>query len=96
MLEILGYFGDEILNKHIVDNSCGDGAFLSEIVRRYLLACKNHDKNVIKTELETFIHGIEIDNTQLEKCVKNLDKIKQFEFSKSGMTDILSHFTSLV
>lgn len=141
MLEIVGYFGDKILNKHIVDNSCGDGAFLSEIVRRYLLACKNHDKNVIKTGLETFIHGIEIDEMQFAKCIKNLDKIasefgifnvkwdiycadalnftlfdgkmdfvvanppyirvhnlknldniKQFEFSKSGMTDIFIVF----
>src|SRR5688572_24229500 len=36
MLDTIGYQGETILNKHILDNSCGNGAFLKKIVKRYL------------------------------------------------------------
>ena len=36
ILDFAGYSNsDNILGKHVIDNSCGDGAFLSEIVHRY-------------------------------------------------------------
>ena len=49
------------MEKHIIDNSCGDGAFLSLIVDSY---CRNikittrKNKDELKTMLETYIHGI--------------------------------------
>lgn len=44
-----------VLEKHIIDNSCGDGAFLCEIVQIYINEAKNLSKNEIKNHLETFI-----------------------------------------
>ena len=38
MLDKLQYSGNGILQKHIIDNSCGKGAFLTEIVDRYCKA----------------------------------------------------------
>ena len=35
LLDLAGYYEENILKKHVVDNSCGDGAFLVEIVDRY-------------------------------------------------------------
>lgn len=65
---------DNIVCKHIIDNSCGDGAFLTEIVSRY---CKVFDGTVdeLAKHLQTYIHGIEINRDEREKCVTNLDKI---------------------
>ena len=45
ILDLSGYTDENILKKHIIDNSCGDGAFLKEIVTRYCeeyLKTSNH------------------------------------------------------
>lgn len=62
---IIGNNTSNIRKKHIIDNSCGDGAFLKVIVERYINACKIDKLSAEETvkELETYIHGIEIDNT---------------------------------
>lgn len=36
ILDQTEYEGNKILGKHVIDNSCGDGAFLVEIVNRYM------------------------------------------------------------
>lgn len=56
MLDLCGYCGGGILQKHVIDNSCGDGAFLCEAVSRYceVFLNKNGDINKLKLELETF------------------------------------------
>ena len=33
--DLAGYIGEKTYHKHVIDNSCGDGAFLCEIIRRY-------------------------------------------------------------
>ena len=30
----MSHYTDNVLEKHVIDNSCGDGAFLCEIVNR--------------------------------------------------------------
>ena len=35
ILDYAGYTKGKILQKHVIDNSCGDGAFLCEITNRY-------------------------------------------------------------
>lgn len=77
MLNVIGYQGKTILNKHILDNSCGDGGFLKSIVKRYVKAAKENyfSYKMIKKGLETYIHGVEIDNFAYEKCIKNLNSI---------------------
>ena len=62
VLDFGGYRGPKILQKHVMDNSCGDGAFLVEIVRRYCDAFRRIEARGLGKDLETFIHGIEIDS----------------------------------
>ena len=38
MLELIGYKDNNIIGKHILENSCGEGAFLTEIVSIYCKA----------------------------------------------------------
>ncbi len=86
ILDLSGYKGDGILKKHVIDNSCGDGAFLREIVDRYCKKAKKagYSHQEISKDLATFIHGIEIEPTELEKCKKNADQIAQ----RHGITGI--------
>jgi adenine-specific DNA-methyltransferase len=77
MLNIIGYNGKDILCKHIMDNSCGDGAFLCRIVERYCHVglCNGLPIGIISADLETYIHGIEIDEELCAKCKKKLDEV---------------------
>lgn len=72
ILDTAGYCGADIVGKHVIDNSCGDGAFLCEIVRRYIA---NYNENDLKTHLESFVHGIEIDTDAYLQCLENLNVI---------------------
>ena len=76
ILNISNYYGDNILKKHIIDNSCGDGAFLLEIVDRYINAyyIKYNTYEGLKEDLETYIHGIELDKDIYNKFLDNLNK----------------------
>lgn len=76
MLDYASYTETEdILRRHIVDNSCGDGAFLVEIVRRYCSAftATSNDREALKEQLETYIHGIEIEPKMHAQCLDRLD-----------------------
>jgi adenine-specific DNA-methyltransferase len=77
ILNISDYYGEKILNKHVIDNSCGDGAFLIEIVDRYIKAYfeKNKTYDGIKKDLEEYVHGIEYDPEIWEACLLNLKLI---------------------
>lgn len=80
ILDISGYLGPKILGKHVIDNSCGDGAFLKEIVTRYSNEYIKSNNNIfviedLKNDLQKYIHGIEINNIEAEKCQNNLNII---------------------
>ena len=77
ILDEVGYVSGNILKKHIIDNSCGDGAFLCEIVRRYIKEAMSSgiSKEEISEDLGRYIHGIEIDRPTFESCVCNLDTV---------------------
>ena len=77
ILNLSSYNGSKILKKHVMDNSCGDGAFLCEIVKRYCEEAKkcNLSDNDISNDLSTFIHGIEIEKKEWEKCLENVNNI---------------------
>jgi len=86
ILDYVGYRGEIILGKHIIDNSAGDGAFLNEVVERYcseFLSVYGRATGLRK-DLERFIHGIEIDRATYESCLRNLDKTAQ----KFGATNV--------
>lgn len=79
MLDKIGYRPSaDIHDKHIIDNSCGDGAFLAEIVDRYIkhgILDSNISKNELKKGLEKYIHGIEIDSNLCRKTVLRLNSV---------------------
>lgn len=74
ILSYCNYGGKQILKKHIVDNSCGDGAFLVAIVKKYIETAREHglQDTHIKSGLETYIHGIDNDNIAFNCCKENL------------------------
>ncbi len=81
-------YNSDILQKHIIDNSCGDGAFLVQVVKRYCERyCeryleKSNDLNLLKKHLEMYIHGIEINELESKKCIENLNKtVLNFDIS---------------
>lgn len=61
----------------ILENSCGDGNILVEIVQRYIDDCKEKgfSRTKIKNGLEKDIYGIEIDKEQLKKCILELNRV---------------------
>lgn len=72
MRYIKGLYG-----KRILENSCGEGNILCEIVSRYIedaidLGCSN---TTIVQGLENDIEGIEIDNDKVSICIDNLNRI---------------------
>ena len=86
ILDYSQYTEGNIIAKHVIDNSCGDGAFLCEIVSRY---CEDFIKQKGNTsgldaELATFVHGIELDPVAYENCIFNLDNIA----SSFGLTGV--------
>jgi len=75
----LEYKGNNIRKKHIIDNSCGNGAILKKVVRTYInvcIMCGLPKEETIK-ELETYIHGIEIDGILVKETIDNLNKITE-------------------
>ena len=77
ILDEAGYSGRDILRKHSIDNSCGDGAFLCEMVRRYCSAYREVNGSLagVESELATYIHGIELDPAAFRCCLQNLETV---------------------
>lgn len=86
MLDLIDYKNSSILEKNIIDNSCGNGAFLKEIVSRYCsIALENNvSRKKIKEDLERYIHGIDLDETECFICRKALDCIS----ARYGIFDV--------
>lgn len=96
ILDEAGYKGTGILRRHCIDNSCGDGAFLCEIVRRYLRAYRDSHGTLdgASAELHKFIHGIEIDKCAVEMCAANIASVLA-EFGMTGAGIDLRHGDTL-
>lgn len=75
ILDLADYRGSRIARKHIIDNSCGDGAFLTVVVERYCRENATLGATRLKAELETFVHGVELDPAERERCVQNLNAV---------------------
>lgn len=78
MLNKVGYI-EKLYGKKVLENSCGDGAFLVEIVDRYIIDClkQNYSKDMIVYGLENDIYGNEIDEKHKVNCVENLNRVAQ-------------------
>lgn len=86
MLDQIGYL-DQVFGKRIVDNSCGDGQILIEVVKRFILDGIKQGKKCdqIKSALEKCIVGCDIDEALVEKCINNLES----EANKFGIKQVL-------
>ncbi|MCK8099326.1 SAM-dependent methyltransferase [Bacillus sp. 2CMS4F] len=76
MLDLVGYVSN-LYGKKVIENACGDGNILKEIVKRYIEEClhKSLSLEQIKAGLELDIYGVEIDPIHQSNCIKNLDLI---------------------
>jgi len=79
MLSMLEYNNENIIGKHVIDNSAGDGAFLTAVVDTYckIFLKSSNDRAELRTHLSDYIHGVEIDKTEHAKCISNLNKITE-------------------
>lgn len=77
MLNYCEYKTSKILSKHVIDNSCGDGAFLQVVVSRYCEEAlkTGMSKEDLKNDLEKYIHGIDTDEVAYKACLENLSNI---------------------
>ena len=87
ILDLCGYTETPaIIDKHIIDNSCGDGAFLVEVAQRFIGAYRlaGYSDDAIKQALETYVHGIELDTDAYTKCIENLTTLSE-TFNLTGV-----------
>lgn len=79
ILDFVGYGAIDVLDKYILEPSCGDGAFMKAIVNRYIDAGLKREMTTeaIKKGLETYIYGVELDSIEYKKCLENLNTIAQ-------------------
>ena len=76
MLNEVGYTRN-LLGKRILENSCGNGRFLVEIVQRYIFDAQAQGltTTAIKAGLETDIWGAELDKEQYKACIAALEEV---------------------
>ncbi len=92
ILDMANYIGENIFQKHVIDNSCGDGAFLCEIVNRYCEVAfkKGLALDALQAHLEKYIHGIEIDSVEQKKCLENINNVvKKYGITADVSWDII-------
>lgn len=84
ILDRLDYSTPEILTKKILEPSCGDGAFLLSIVKRYIAIARleNYSEQEIIAGLEQYIYAIEIDSEAYQQCITKLNEVCLNEFGK--------------
>ena len=78
LLDYVGYTHD-LYNKSVLENSCGEGNILKEIVRRYITSSlkDGYSKSQIINGLEKSITGYDIDPLCIKKCIEALDMLAQ-------------------
>lgn len=77
ILDLVGYTSGNIIGRYIFEPSFGNGAFLVEIVRRFINEYKsnNFNNSEVKASLEKYIFGIEIDEIEYDKCIYRLNSL---------------------
>lgn len=76
MLDHVGYV-ESLYGKTVLENSCGNGQFLKEIVKRYISDGKRKglSRTKIKNGLGRDIFGTELDPLLHQECINNLNSI---------------------
>lgn len=85
LLDAVGYEKD-LMGKSVLENSCGDGKILVEVVRRYIRDSLCHNKSLceIRRGLESDICGVELEQEHVNECKSNLDR----EAEKFGIREV--------
>lgn len=75
-----------LYGKKVIENSCGDGHILVQIIERYIKDCLKKQISIkeIKKGLEEDIYAFETDEEQYIKCIENLNKVAE----KYNITDV--------
>ena len=70
-------YTEHLYGLKLLENSCGDGNILKEVVSRYIIDGIKHgySKKRIVAGLESDIYGYEIDRKYYNKCIDNLNQI---------------------
>lgn len=76
MLDYVDY-SKKLYGKKVLENSCGEGNILLEVVKRYIESAKSekHSAEEIKNGLNKAIEAYEIDKECIEKCKNRLNKL---------------------
>ncbi len=85
MLDYIGY-SEHLYGKRVLENSCGEGNILCEIVKRYIQDARNHNclnEDIVKG-LGKDICAYEIDHKCIRKCKKRLNRIA-YKFGLKGI-----------
>ena len=78
MLDLFDY-NDIMYGKRILENSCGEGNVLCEIVKRFICSSREAgiNDNEIKNALEKDVVGYEIDNEKVKVCKLRLSEMTE-------------------
>lgn len=70
-------YKNNIYEKRIIDPACGDGAFLSEVLIRFIEDAQKAkiENQTIKAKIENNIFGFDIDENAVKKCISILNDI---------------------
>ena len=76
LLNSVGYISG-LMGQRLLENSCGDGNILEEVVLRYIKDCKRNriSASAISVGLSKDIVGIEVDKKHYEICIRKLNLI---------------------
>lgn len=75
-------YKQNLFGKKFLENSCGNGSVLIEVVSRYIKDCFKNKYSITKVRqgLQADIWGFEIDKEKYNECIENLNKTaKLFE-----------------
>ncbi len=86
ILDVAGYRGIAILRKHIIDNSCGDGAFLQEIVARYCAAFLQQSSDVLLLCQDLSTANIRANNCPYFQVFIILDRLPYYKKESKRIT----------
>ncbi|WP_051572012.1 SAM-dependent methyltransferase [Ruminiclostridium cellobioparum] len=72
-------YNKNLYGKKVLENSCGTGYILMEIVARYIADClkKDMSEDQIIRGLENDICGVELEEENRNKCIENLNIVAQ-------------------
>lgn len=70
-------YKNNIYEKRIIDPACGDGAFLREVLIRFIEDARKAEigNQTIKVKIENNIFGFDINENAIKKCISILDDI---------------------